>query len=151
FDAEADKDDAEVDADARELAELAAGLDAEETVMQDRTVEEGGAEDGVEDDPDDEVDAMEGMTDEERAQFVEDVRPIKLVLAKLRKLTFKIINSSTLLLPAWKKILKDLNLPEKMLPRDVKTRWNSTYDMASECLKYRAAIDRLCADQANGL
>ncbi len=43
--------------------------------------------------------------------------------------------------------MKELGLPEKLLPRDVRTRWNSTYDMADECLRYREAIDRMCADQ----
>ncbi len=31
----------------------------------------------------------------------------------------------------------------KSIPRDVQTRWNSTYRMLSFCVDYRAAIDRL--------
>lgn len=42
-------------------------------------------------------------------------------------------------------------MAERLLPRDVKTRWNSTYDMLDVALKYRKAIDMLCGNKANGL
>jgi hypothetical protein len=35
----------------------------------------------------------------------------------------------------------------KLIPRDVVTRWNSTYDMLSFALKYREAIDVVTADK----
>lgn len=34
-----------------------------------------------------------------------------------------------------------------MLPRDVSTRWNSTYDMLSFALQYRSALDQLCSNR----
>ena len=34
-----------------------------------------------------------------------------------------------------------------MIPRDVKTRWNSTYDMLNIAVQYRTAIDELTANQ----
>jgi hypothetical protein len=34
-----------------------------------------------------------------------------------------------------------------MMPRDVSTRWNSTYDMLSFALQYRSALDQLCSDR----
>jgi hypothetical protein len=37
------------------------------------------------------------------------------------------------------------------MPRDVTTRWNSTYDMLSFALEYRKAIDILTADRRHGL
>ncbi len=173
FDAEVDKDEAADDADERELAELAAGLEAEEAATRASSaaedVDEGGSGD---DDPDDEFDALEELSDDEKAQFLEDIRPVKLVLAKvrcqslcsqdakmyshyivfqLRKFAFKVVNSTTLLLPAWKTLLHDMGLPEKLIPRDVRTRWNSTYDMLDAALAYREAIDRMCGAQANGL
>ncbi|KAI0364281.1 hypothetical protein BV20DRAFT_914637, partial [Pilatotrama ljubarskyi] len=48
------------------------------------------------------VDEVAAMSEEERAQFVERVRPVRMVLTKICWLAFKIINSSTILLPAWK-------------------------------------------------
>ena len=34
-----------------------------------------------------------------------------------------------------------------MMPRDVSTRWNSTYDMVLFATKYRAALDFMTADR----
>jgi hypothetical protein len=74
-----------------------------------------------------------------------------LKVSKLRKLAFKIINSTTLLLPVWKETLEDLDLAVRLMPRDVRTRWNSTYDVISFALEYRDAITSLTADRTNKL
>jgi len=34
-----------------------------------------------------------------------------------------------------------------MMPRDVSTRWNSTYDMLEFALNYRAALDTMTDDR----
>ena len=34
-----------------------------------------------------------------------------------------------------------------MMPRDVSTRWNSTYDMLDFALQYRVAIDSITGDR----
>jgi hypothetical protein len=34
-----------------------------------------------------------------------------------------------------------------MMPRDVSTRWNSTYDMLRFAIKYRMALDTITAEQ----
>jgi hypothetical protein len=34
-----------------------------------------------------------------------------------------------------------------MMPRDVTTRWNSTYDMLDFAIEYRAALDIMTADR----
>ena len=34
-----------------------------------------------------------------------------------------------------------------MMPRDVSTRWNSTYDMLEFATEYRAALDIMMADR----
>ena len=39
---------------------------------------------------------------------------------------------------------------EKLLPRDVSTHWNSTFDMLSVAIDYRAAIDKM-TDHDKGL
>ncbi len=86
FDAEADKDEADDDVDARELAELAEGLEREEQELREKPEEEGGEpKDEEDDDPDYEVDAMAFVSDDEREQFLQDIRPVKLVLAKVRQ------------------------------------------------------------------
>lgn len=38
-----------------------------------------------------------------------------------------------------------------MMPRDVSTRWNSTYDMLVFALEYRSAIESICGDKLMGL
>jgi hypothetical protein len=34
-----------------------------------------------------------------------------------------------------------------MMPRDVATRWNSTFDMLRFALEYRSALDQICGDR----
>ncbi|KAG9310074.1 hypothetical protein JVU11DRAFT_9682 [Chiua virens] len=58
---------------------------------------------------------------DERRKLHDNVAPVKLVLAKIRKLAFKIICSMTVLLLAWKQILQDLKVPAMLLPHDVVT------------------------------
>ncbi|KAF9018705.1 hypothetical protein BDZ89DRAFT_911387, partial [Hymenopellis radicata] len=91
------------------------------------------------------IDVLPELTDEEREQLAKDVKPIRLALVKLRALAFKIINSSTILLPAWKRLLREHKLVERLIPRDVKTRWNSTFDLIVFGLKYRPYIDEFTA------
>ncbi|KAF9015872.1 hypothetical protein BDZ89DRAFT_904591, partial [Hymenopellis radicata] len=58
----------------------------------------------------------------------------------IRTIFFKIINSTTILLPRWKKLVEEHRLPPKVLPRDVSTRWNSTYDMLMTAIQYKRVI-----------
>ena len=44
-----------------------------------------------------------------------------------------------------------MKLKERMIPRDVRTRWNSTFDMLDVAIHYRKALKRLCDDKENGL
>ena len=64
---------------------------------------------------------------------------------------FKIINSSTRLLPEWKTVCEEEGLPVRLLPRDVRTRWNSTFDMLDFAIKYRAVVDRMTMRPINCL
>lgn len=66
---------------------------------------------------------------------------------QLRKSAFAIKNSSTLILPKWFLILSDLDLDPRMVPRDVRTRWNSTFDMLNFAVEYRDALDAITGDR----
>ena len=68
-------------------------------------------------------------------------------LSQLRKLAYKLIHSTTKLLPLWNEYIEKVKLSTQIMPRDVLTRWNSTYDMLKFALKYRQAIDGITADR----
>ena len=44
-----------------------------------------------------------------------------------------------------------MKLEQKLLPRDVRTRWNSTYDMLVVGIEYKEALKKFCADADHGL
>ena len=48
----------------------------------------------------------------------------------------------------WKKLLAAMRLVVRTMPRDVSTRWNSTFTMLNFALEYRSAIDSLTGDHA---
>lgn len=85
FDAEADREEADVGADERELLELTQDLEDEERITRAEAAVANSNKEGEDeaDDADDEVDAMAEMSEEEREEFVRNVRPVKLVLAKV--------------------------------------------------------------------
>src|ERR1700720_3067685 len=62
-----------------------------------------------------------------------------------------ILHSTTLLLPLWFRTLGMLNLAERKMPRDVSTRWNSTYDMLDFAVGYQSAIDDMTGDKTTNL
>ncbi|KIK76678.1 hypothetical protein PAXRUDRAFT_169128, partial [Paxillus rubicundulus Ve08.2h10] len=59
----------------------------------------------------------------------------------LQNLAYKIIHSTTIVLPAWQCILKELKMSISLMPHDVLTHWNSTFDMLKYALKHRKAVD----------
>jgi hypothetical protein len=144
------------------LRSLAEGIEREEeiTLGEDETER---ADDEV--DEDEWVDELQRLSADERDTAHGQIQPIRFVLVKvrrsrtfpdcsehslsthqLRKLAFKIIHSTTIILPAWHEILEELKLECRIMPRDVSTRWNSTFDMLDFALKYRPAIDKITAD-----
>jgi hypothetical protein len=69
----------------------------------------------------------------------------------VRKLAYKIIHSTTIILPAWREILEDMKFPVTLMARDVSTRWNSTLDMLEYALKHRIAVDTVTQRRVLGL
>ncbi|KAF8837319.1 hypothetical protein BDN67DRAFT_860273, partial [Paxillus ammoniavirescens] len=133
-----------------ELQELASELDEEDSIA----ITENGDGDPDSDDVDhlhDWVDEIDELTEEERSELYQNIRPIRFLLVKLRKLAFKIIHSTTIILPEWKRTLGELKLPVRIMPRDVSTRWNSTFDMLEFALKYRQAVDAITDKRKLGL
>ena len=60
-------------------------------------------------------------------------------------------NSSTIILPQWVVKLKELKLDIRMMPRDVATRWNSTFDMLDFSITYRSALDAMTGNRGLNL
>ncbi|KAF8838783.1 hypothetical protein BDN67DRAFT_873439, partial [Paxillus ammoniavirescens] len=48
--------------------------------------------------------------------------------------------------PCWPLQCEQTRLKSNLIPRDVVTRWNSTYDVLCFALKYRRAIDKITVD-----
>ncbi|KIL55207.1 hypothetical protein M378DRAFT_91233, partial [Amanita muscaria Koide BX008] len=66
---------------------------------------------------------------------------------QLRRVSYAIKNSSTKLLPRWREIW----FPERIMPRDVKTRWNSTYDMLVFAIDYQAVLNKMTDERSLNL
>jgi hypothetical protein len=128
-------------------------------------------DDQDEDDQDDGIDELEALSENERVQVLEDTAVVRETVTKVRhhetkdvrvsryvtdccltqqvrQLSFAIIHSTTIALPAWRRTCSELGLKKRLIPRDVVTRWNSTYDMMRFVLTYRKAIDRITAAKA---
>jgi len=64
-------------------------------------------------------------------------------MPQLCKLAYAIKNSSTLALPEWFCILDKLSLDARMMPCDVYTHWNATYNMLDFAYEYKEAINQI--------
>jgi hypothetical protein len=126
------------------------------------TASESGSDD---EDSEGDIDVLADLDEDERKILVANTEKIKKTLSKvciflfclpfcaqikfqIRGLSFAIIHSTTLALPAWKRACLTHSLPERLIPRDVRTRWNSTFDMLSFAVKYRKAIDAIAAERS---
>ena len=70
-----------------------------------------------------------------------------LIFVQLRALANAIKNSSTILLPQWNAKLEELGLNVCIMPRDVSTRWNSTFNMLDFAINYRTALDAMTSNR----
>ncbi|TFY58886.1 hypothetical protein EVJ58_g6134 [Rhodofomes roseus] len=96
-------------------------------------------------------DVRDDLDTAKRASMEAEVKPVKMMLLKLCKISISIHRSTTLLLPTWTRLLEEMKLAIRKLPRDVCTRWNSTFRMLEVAVEYRAAIEKMTEAQANGL
>ncbi|TFY50403.1 hypothetical protein EVJ58_g11063 [Rhodofomes roseus] len=103
------------------------------------------------DSPDGFYDVRDDLDAASKASAEAEVRPVKMMLLKLRKISISIHRSTTLLLPAWRRLLDEMKMAMRKLPRDVRTRWNSTFRMLEVAVEYRAAIEKMTETQTNGL
>jgi hypothetical protein len=97
---------------------------------------------------DDGIDELESLSAWERDDLLAETAAARAVVTKLRSLSFAILRSTTLTLPAWNRLCHEHNLKVRRMPRDVVTRWNSTYTMLKFALAYRKPIDAITADKA---
>ncbi|KIM56466.1 hypothetical protein SCLCIDRAFT_72349, partial [Scleroderma citrinum Foug A] len=135
-----------------ELAELAKEFAEEEAAYLEKIASNANDEETDKDDNDDGlVDETSNLTDAQWIELDRSLRPVKLALVKLHKLAFRIIHSTTIVLPAWKEILRDLRLVVSCMPRDVMTRWNSTFDLLEYALKHQKAINLVTQQHELGL
>jgi hypothetical protein len=51
----------------------------------------------------------------------------------------------------WFATLEKIGLDPAKMPRDVRTRWNSTHDLLSFALRYRAAVDDITGNKVANL
>ena len=66
---------------------------------------------------------------------------------QLQKMAYAIKNSSAIILPRWFAVLEDLSLSACMMPHDVSTQWNSTFNMLDFAVNYHAALDTITSER----
>jgi hypothetical protein len=70
------------------------------------------------------------------------------LITKIHKLAFAIVYLTTIALPAWHAACVAHGQPACILPCDVKTRWNLTYDMLIVAFKYCTVIDNVTGNKS---
>jgi len=127
----------------------------------------GEEEDSKAEDDEDEVDkAFDGLIEEEHKQLLDNTAAVRTTLdkvhfvltswitllltgliMKIRKLLFAIVHSTTITLPAWHAACVTHGQHVRLIPCDVKTHWNSTYDMLTVTFDYRIVIDNVTGNK----
>ena len=61
------------------------------------------------------------------------------------------MNLTTRLLPQWRALCVSQKVPDMLLPCDVRTRWNSMFNMLEGAITHKKIIDKMTSNKANGL
>jgi hypothetical protein len=124
-------------------------LDVEDDEGEEEDEDEGNdpEADNGEEDVDDGHDELAELAEDAQQAVIAQTTDVRQVVVKIRRLSFAIIHSTTIALPIWFKYCVAHNLKKRKIPRDVRTRWNSTYDMLRFVQQYRAAVDAITADK----
>ncbi|KAE9384083.1 hypothetical protein BT96DRAFT_755232, partial [Gymnopus androsaceus JB14] len=112
----------------------------EELIVELKDIEENGEKER--DDVEGFVEVLQEMSEEEREQWEKDVKPVRTALFKARKISFKIINSTTVLLPQWREHVANTAFKDRVLPCNVATWWNSTYNMLAAFLEMKEPVSQ---------
>ncbi|KAF5366574.1 hypothetical protein D9758_008915 [Tetrapyrgos nigripes] len=74
------------------------------------------------------VDEVGRLSPEVKEIFERESLKLKVAVKKIHGLSFAIIHSTTIGLPAWLRVCQKNELKPRLIPQDVKTRWNSTFE-----------------------
>ncbi|KAJ6522815.1 hypothetical protein DFH09DRAFT_813620, partial [Mycena vulgaris] len=66
---------------------------------------------------------------------------------QLRKVGYAIVNSPSIVLLIWHQTCVIKGLKSKLIPRDVSTQWNLTFNMLKVALQYREAINNIIGNK----
>ncbi|KAF9545741.1 hypothetical protein CPC08DRAFT_609386, partial [Agrocybe pediades] len=92
------------------------------------------------------VDFREEMTPEEIDELNSTVRPVRLVLIKVAVFVYPCLLLTNHSIPALQNRVP-LHLGVRVMPCDITTRWNLTYDMLVFVLKYQQVIDEITVNR----
>jgi len=148
------------DDDVEELLDLDTDDDGGENEGEDEDGEDGVGDEGEDedededllvpgdaDDIDDGIDELDALGPDAREEVLADTAAVREVATKLRRLALTVVRSTTIAL-AWRRYCKEHELKSRIFPRDVVTRWDSTYYILNFAIKYRTVIDAMTADKS---
>ncbi|KAJ7859671.1 hypothetical protein B0H14DRAFT_2350989, partial [Mycena olivaceomarginata] len=91
-------------------------------------------------------DAWDQMDEADKADMLAQTKAAKSVISRICNFSFALVHSTTKSLPAWRTACKAKKMAMRLLPRDVRTCWNSTYDMLVVAVQYKEVLNAVTAD-----
>ncbi|KAF8143632.1 hypothetical protein K438DRAFT_1633225 [Mycena galopus ATCC 62051] len=117
----------------------------------------------AESESDEEDSVWDELTAEERQSLLGQTEAVKLIISRvrhnfsiipsaypflqIRQFSFAVVNSTTKGLPAWREACAKHGMRVRVIPRDVRTRWNSVYDMLAVAIEYKAVFNDMTASR----